>query len=195
MKSSFQTFYKIEPTKKKKKCRSFHCGSALMNLTSIHEDAGSVPGLTQWVNDQALQASVGSYGIGQQLQLQFNSIQPLAWELPYAADVTLKRKKKGEKKKKRGLRACWFFGNVSREHFFHFFTPKNSKVQLGENESIPKPNGDVCKYSFCNKINYLCSGILHLSLFSKYCFHQPVCSFLQGIMNCWSHHCNIKKNK
>ena len=33
---------------------SSHCGSVVTNLTSIYEDAGSTPGLTQWVKDPAL---------------------------------------------------------------------------------------------------------------------------------------------
>jgi len=34
--------------------RSSHCGSAVMNRTSIHEDADSIPELAQWIKDFAL---------------------------------------------------------------------------------------------------------------------------------------------
>ena len=34
--------------------RSSHCGSAVMNPDSIHEDVGSIPGLAQWVKDLVL---------------------------------------------------------------------------------------------------------------------------------------------
>ena len=40
--------------KGKKLKESSHCGSVVMNPTSIHEDVGLIPGLAQWVNDPAL---------------------------------------------------------------------------------------------------------------------------------------------
>ena len=38
---------------------SSHCGSAVMNPTSIHEDVGLIPGLAQWIKDPAFAMSCG----------------------------------------------------------------------------------------------------------------------------------------
>ena len=67
--------------------RSSHCGSEVMNLTSIHEDTGLIPALTQWVKDPVLLWLLCRLA-------DADPIQPLAWELPYGAGVPLKKKER-----------------------------------------------------------------------------------------------------
>ena len=43
----------------KKEFRSSRRGTVETNLTSIPEDAGSIPGLSQWVKDLAVSCGVG----------------------------------------------------------------------------------------------------------------------------------------
>ena len=49
-----EDFLKLPFSAIKKSTRSSHHGSVVTNLTSIHEDASSIPGLSQWVKDLVL---------------------------------------------------------------------------------------------------------------------------------------------
>ena len=75
---------------------SSHCGSAVMDLTSIHGDASLIPGLAQWSKDPALPWMwvVDVVWILCSRPGAAAPIWPPAWELPYSTCVALKSNKK-----------------------------------------------------------------------------------------------------
>ena len=79
-----------------------------MNLASIHEDAGLIPGLAQCVKGSGVASELCCRSqTGFDLVLLWlwcrpagtAPIQPLAWEPPYAMGVALKDRKKKKKEK------------------------------------------------------------------------------------------------
>ena len=92
----------------------------------IHEDAGSILGLTQWAKGSSVVTSCSidlqtrlRSGIAGALAAAAAPSRPLAWELPYPTGAALKRKKKRRKEgKKEGKKGGMEGGRKGKKTLF-----------------------------------------------------------------------------
>ena len=113
-----------------------------MNWTSIPEDAGSNPGLAQWVKNLVLLRAASQMWLGSALLWVWfrpaaeapAPIQPLARELPHTQGVALKRKE--TKTCLLGQSAdlstgAWFWASMLYIHSYNFLEmPSFKNVEL-----------------------------------------------------------------
>ena len=105
------------------KCREFQCSWVVTNLTSVHEDEGSILGLAHWVRIWHYHEPWCGWHCSDPVLpwlwcrlAAVPTIWPLIWELPYAMGVALERHTKKKEKRKKEKKEC----SMTYENYLKF---------------------------------------------------------------------------
>ena len=132
------------------------------NRHSVRDNMGSIPGFTQWVKDLAIAASCSigrRFGSDPLLPWLWHRlavaalIRTLAWELPCATGVALKKQKKKEKRENK----------TKYTHIYICVSPNRFSIQ----QQLTRH----CKSSNFNKIHFKNKNVIQV-------FNVPLCTAL-----------------